>query len=89
MEIFSKSTAINVHTKSNEILEHPLFNALKFGAKGFITFFLTFLVVTTLAYITGISNSFDIGIREVISSIAGFLLLFLVKIMETKKEEKG
>jgi len=89
MKKFSKTTVVNLPAKSDTVKDSPLYIAFKFGVKGFITFFLTFLLITTLAYILGISDSFDIGIREVISSISGFLLLFLIKIMETKREEKG
>lgn len=86
METVSKTNTLKTQSKSEILQENPFFNALKFGMKGFITFFVMFFLVTSIAYITGISETFDIGIREVISSISGFLLLFLIKIMETKRK---
>jgi len=67
-------------------MKRYFFIPTKAGIFGFITFFAILSVTKYLSYLIGTQLNFDIMIDDVLLSSIGFLLAFLIKILENLKQ---
>jgi hypothetical protein len=68
-----------------DIQESPFKNTITpfiSGVIGFLIFFLMVVLIKLLSYIANQSESFQIDIKDILISVMGFGLLFLVKYFE-------
>ncbi len=67
-------------------MKRYFFIPAKAGIFGFITFFVILSATKYLSYLIGTQSSFSIMIDDVLLSSIGFLLAFLIKILENLKQ---
>lgn len=63
---------------------HPL----KGGLWGFVIFFVLLLMVKYLGYVIGSQNEFLVDQTDLILSMVGFVLVFLIRLLENFKEKE-
>lgn len=62
---------------------------VKSGLAGFAAFFSILVATKFLGYLLGTQPTFDIILDDVFLSLIGFVLIFLIRILENIKEEKN
>lgn len=73
-------------TELSTILTHYVLIPLRSGIGGFIVFFLVLAVSKMLGYLAGSVNTWEIDSSDILLSLLGFFLLFLIKFLENFKE---
>lgn len=62
--------------------DHYFFPAVKSGIFGFIAFILVLITVKLFSSLIGIENDFKLSTDDVFLSLIGFVLLFLIRMLE-------
>lgn len=70
------------------ILVAFVFEPIKTGLYGFSAFFTVLVITKSFSFLSGLTNFFKIGMEDVIFSLLGFILFFLLKLFENIKEKK-
>lgn len=64
---------------------YSFMDSLKSGIVGFLIFFIIFTSIKLLSFWTGQTSSFKIEFDDILLSLIGFVLLFLVRYLEKLK----
>lgn len=65
-----------------------VFEPIKTGLYGFSAFFTVLVITKGFSFLLGITNLYSVGMDDVMFSLLGFILLFLLKLLENIKERK-
>lgn len=81
--------AESASTKKNSLLMNYVINPIKSGIFGFSAFFSILLVTKLFSYWIGTYDEFAIDLDDVLLSVIGFILVFLIKFLENFKQEES
>ncbi len=91
-----KDVAVRESNSSSEkkVTEPGIFlsyivNPIKSGIFGFSAFFSILLVTKLFSYWIGTYDNFTVDLDDVILSVIGFILVFLIKFLENFKQEES
>jgi hypothetical protein len=70
------------------ILVAFVFEPIKIGLYGFTAFFTVLVITKGFSFLSGLTNFFSIGMEDVVFSLLGFILFFLLKLFENIKEKE-
>ena len=65
-----------------------VFEPIRTGLYGFSAFFTVLVITKGFSFLLGITDSYSIGMEDVMFSLLGFILFFLLKLLENIKEKK-
>jgi hypothetical protein len=82
LEAISKKSVVKKGSKTPFIVNRFIISPLKAGFSGFAIFFTVLIFTKLVAYGFGIYPSFEMDINDVWLSLIGFLLLFLIRLLE-------
>ena len=82
----SKSIAVPKRTVGTFLLNY-VFQPIKSGIIGFSTFFTILILTKLLSYFIGTRDLFSVDIEDVLLSSIGFVLVFLIRLLENFKEK--
>ena len=71
------------------IVMNFIVNPIKSGIFGFSAFFSILLVTKLLSYLIGTNDTFSVGLDDVLLSVIGFILVFLIKFLENFKQDES
>lgn len=63
--------------------------AVKNGMAGFVIFFSILVFTKLLGSMVGAQYKFSLAVEDILLSVIGFVLLFLIKILENFRPKKG
>ena len=66
-----------------------VFEPIKTGFYGFSAFFIVLIITKGFSFLLGITELYSIGMEDVMFSLLGFILFFLLKLLENIKEKKS
>jgi len=70
------------------LLAAYVFEPIKIGLYGFSAFFIVLVITKGFSFLLGIADLYSIGMEDVMFSLLGFILFFLLKLLENIKEKK-
>ena len=73
----------------SKLLVNYVLNPIKSGIFGFSAFFSILLITKLFSYWIGTYNEFTIDLDDVLLSVIGFILVFLIKFLENFKQEES
>lgn len=73
MEVQSNTYSAQDNLDNTNVIKTYLLDPLKVGVMGFAAFFSIILITTTIGYLLGFQESFNIGLNDVIYSLTGFV----------------
>lgn len=65
-----------------------VFEPIKTGLYGFLAFFIVLIITKGFSFLLGIMDLYSIGMEDIMFSLLGFILFFLLKLFENIKEKK-
>jgi len=66
-----------------------VFEPIKTGLYGFLAFFTVLIITKGFSFLLGITDLYSIGMEDVMFSLLGFILFFLLKLLENIKEKES
>ena len=89
LAVHESNSAVDKKATGSRLIVNYIINPIKSGIFGFSAFFSILLITKLFSYWIGTYDEFAIDLDDVLLSVIGFILVFLIKFLENFKQEES